>query len=85
MSLQRECVCFRNEEKLRAHYQKEIDEIKRKYEQTLEKQGDKLKLDLDQIDKLAVERKLAHDNEKQKVCLFTDGLCSTLDFSFLNT
>ncbi len=46
---------------------KEIEEIKRKYEQAIEKQEEKMKYDLQQIDKLSVEKKLAHENEKQKV------------------
>jgi hypothetical protein len=29
-----------------------------------------MKYDLQQIDKLSVEKKLAHENEKQKVCYF---------------
>ena len=46
---------------------KEMDEMKRKYEQTMEKHEEKTKYDLQQIDKLSVEKKLAHENEKQKV------------------
>lgn len=46
---------------------KEMDEMKRKYEQTMEKQDEKMKYEFQQIDKLSVEKKLAHENEKQKV------------------
>jgi len=35
-----------------------------------EKQEEKFKYDLQQIDKVSVEKKLAHGNEKQKVCLY---------------
>ncbi len=61
---------FRNEEKLRTNFNKEIEEMKRKHEQSIEKQEEKMKADLQQIDKLAVEKKLLHENEKQKVCLY---------------
>jgi len=44
--------------------------MKRKHEQSIEKQEEKMKADLQQIDKLAVEKKLVHENEKQKVCLY---------------
>jgi hypothetical protein len=44
--------------------------MKRKHEQSIEKQEEKMKADLQQIDKLAVEKKLLHENEKQKVCLY---------------
>ncbi len=60
-------IDFRNEEKFRVNLTKEIDDIKRKYEQAIEKQEEKMKYDLQQIDKLSVEKKLAHENEKQKV------------------
>ncbi len=60
----------RNEEKLRTNFNKEIDELKRKYEQSVEKQEEKMKYDLQQIDKLSVEKKLLHENEKQKVNIF---------------
>jgi hypothetical protein len=61
---------FRNEEKLRTNFNRELEEIKHKYEQSVEKQEEKTKYDLQQIDKLSVERKLAHENEKQKVRLY---------------
>lgn len=41
--------------------------MKRKYEQAMEKHDEKMKYDYQQIDKLSVEKKLAHENEKQKV------------------
>jgi hypothetical protein len=63
-------VDFRNEEKLRANLTKEIEDIKRKYDEAIEKQEEKMKYELQQIDKLSVEKKLAHENEKQKVRLF---------------
>lgn len=69
-------VYHRNEEKLRTNFNKEIDEIKRKYEQSVEKQEEKLKYELQQIDKLSVEKKLSHENEKQKVCLLTRRITS---------
>ncbi len=62
-------VDFRNEEKLRANLTKEIEDIKRKYDEAIEKQEEKMKYELQQIDKLSVEKKLAHENEKQKVRL----------------
>lgn len=51
------------------NFTKELEEVKHKYEQSIEKQEEKTKYDLQQIDKLSVEKKLAHENEKQKVCL----------------
>ena len=66
-------ICFssRAEETLRNNFQRELDEIKRKYEEILHKQEDKVKADLQQIDKLSVEKKVQHENEKQKVqCIF---------------
>lgn len=61
-------IC-RNEEILRNNHQRELEELKRKYEQIVEKQEEKMKLDLQQIDKLSVEKKVQHENEKQKVFL----------------
>lgn len=60
-------IIFRAEEKLRMNFNKEIDELKRKHEQMMEKQEEKMKSELQQIDKFSVEKKLAHENEKQKV------------------
>lgn len=52
------------------NHTKDLEEIKRKYEQSVEKQEEKMKYELQQIDKLSVEKKLAHENEKQKVRYF---------------
>lgn len=55
------------EETLRNSYKKDLEEVKRKYEQSTDKQEEKMKNELQQIDKLSVEKKLAHENEKQQV------------------
>ena len=57
----------RIEEKWRTKFNHEIDEVRRKYEQSMEKQEEKMKQDLQLIDKVSVEKKLAQENEKQKV------------------
>ncbi|CAF1283970.1 unnamed protein product [Adineta steineri] len=56
-----------NEELLRENFNKEIDEIKRKYEHNLERKDEKMKNELQDINKLSVEIKLKHENEKQQL------------------
>jgi len=58
-------LLFRNEEKLRQNFNKEIEEIKHKYEQTTQQ----IKNDLQQINKLSIDTKFTHENDKQQVCL----------------
>ena len=41
--------------------------MKKRYEQAIEKHEETMKFDLQKIDKLSVETKLTHENEKQKV------------------
>ncbi len=55
---------------MRQNFNKEIEEIKRKYEQKIEKKDEKIKIDLQEINKLSVEIKHKHENEKQQVCLY---------------
>ena len=61
---------FRNEETLRQNFNKETEEIKRKYEQKIGKKEEKMKIDLQEINKLSVEIKHKHENEKQQVCVY---------------
>jgi len=41
-----------------------------------------MRYDLQQIDKLSVEKKLIHENEKTKVCLFNLMTSSIVHFHF---
>ena len=59
---------FRNEQLLRENFNKELEESKRRYEQTISKKDEKTKNDLERINKLSMEVKVKHENEKQEVC-----------------
>jgi len=56
---------FRNEGKLRQNFNKEIEEMKHKYEKIIQQ----MKNDLQQINKLSIETKSTNENDKQQVCL----------------
>jgi F0F1-type ATP synthase membrane subunit b/b' len=67
---------FRNEEKLHQNFNKEIEQFKHKYEQIIEQLKHKheqsieqMKNDLQKINKLSIQTKFTHDNDKQQVCL----------------
>lgn len=57
----------RSEEILRAAHSKDLEETKRKYEELVRKQEEKMKFELEQIEKISAEKKFSHENEKQKV------------------
>jgi len=56
---------FRNEGKLGQNFNKEIEEIKHKYEKIIQQ----MKNDLQQLNKLSIETKSTNENDKQQVCL----------------
>lgn len=57
----------RDQEKLREHYIKEVEEMKHKYEQMLMKKDELLKNEIEKFDQISIDTKRMQEIEKQQV------------------
>ncbi|CAF1345256.1 unnamed protein product [Adineta ricciae] len=67
VKMEYEQLLQQNEQLLRDNFNKELEESKRRYEQTISKKDEKTKNDLERINKLSMELKVKHENEKQEI------------------
>ncbi|CAF1345207.1 unnamed protein product [Adineta ricciae] len=67
VKMEYEQLLQQNEQLLRENFNKELEESKRRYEQTISKKDEKNMNDLERINKLSMEVKVKHENEKQEI------------------